>query len=107
MLRATLFLAGGVLAILACRPTQAQNLTLPETSSMPISEAPAAPPSGMPMEEVERRFGPPLQRSVPVGQPPILVWRYSGFRVYFEHDRVIHSVLDKTIENSGLVDASP
>ena len=28
-----------------------------------------------------------------VGQPPITRWDYPGFSVYFEHDRVLHTVV--------------
>jgi hypothetical protein len=56
------------------------------------------PKSGLTMGEVEKRFGAPATRHPAVGgssqqQPPITRWDYSGFSVFFEHDRVIHSVV--------------
>ena len=51
------------------------------------------PDRGMNMRAVEERFGAPENRSAAVGQPPITRWDYPGFSVYFEHDRVLHSVV--------------
>jgi hypothetical protein len=44
------------------------------------------------MTEVEKHFGAPTEKHATVGQPPITRWDYAGFSVFFEHDRVIHSV---------------
>lgn len=44
------------------------------------------------MATVETRFGAPSQQQAAVGEPPITRWDYPGFVVFFEHDRVIHSV---------------
>ncbi len=52
------------------------------------------PQRGMTMDMVENRFGTPESRKLPVGEPPITRWIYAGFRVYFEHQYVIHSVAD-------------
>lgn len=51
------------------------------------------PRQGMRMNQVEASFGEPLVRSAPVGEPPITRWRYDGFTVYFERDRVLHAVV--------------
>ncbi len=51
------------------------------------------PASGMSMQQVERRHGAPAQIMSPVGDPPITRWVYDDFIVYFEYDRVIHSVM--------------
>jgi hypothetical protein len=55
------------------------------------------PKAGMSMTAVESSYGNPAERHAPVGgsnpqQPPITRWDYAAFSVYFEHDRVIHSV---------------
>ncbi len=57
------------------------------------------PSRGMSMAQVERRYGVPLSKLNPAGgdtrrHPTINRWRYNGFTVYFERNRVIHSVLD-------------
>ena len=51
------------------------------------------PRSGITMERVEQRFGAPQNIQGPVGEPPITTWNYPQYSVYFEHDRVIHTVL--------------
>jgi hypothetical protein len=53
------------------------------------------PRSGETMSRVEDRFGKPLAIRGPVGDPPITRWDYPNFSVFFEHDRVIHSVVKR------------
>jgi hypothetical protein len=63
------------------------------------AEAPARPGRGMTMQRVESRFGAPVKSRPPVGDPPITTWEYNDFLVYFEYDRVIHSV-DRSLVNN-------
>ncbi len=56
------------------------------------SQQVTTPRSGQSMEKVRESFGEPQRRSPAVGEPPITRWVYKDFTVYFEHDRVIHSV---------------
>ncbi|WMS88052.1 hypothetical protein [Pleionea litopenaei] len=52
----------------------------------------STPRHGQDMESVRAQFGEP-QRQIPaVGEPPITRWVYGQFTVYFEFDKVIHSV---------------
>lgn len=51
-----------------------------------------APKTGMRKDQVEAKYGAPVEQSGPVGNPPIYAWDYSQFTVYFEGDYVIHSV---------------
>lgn len=56
------------------------------------------PKRGATMSEVEKHFGAPVTRHAAVGggsphHPPITRWDYSGFSVFFEGERVIHSVV--------------
>jgi len=55
------------------------------------------PQSGMKQSSVENHYGNPNSRRGPVGDPPITVWSYNGFTVYFEYDRVIHTVIDHRV----------
>ena len=55
--------------------------------------ATSTPARGMSMPEVKNRFGEAERQLPSVGEPPITRWVYSDFVVYFEHDRVIHSVM--------------
>ncbi|HNR92648.1 MAG TPA: hypothetical protein PKO41_09505 [Dokdonella sp.] len=73
----------------------ADEVTLGKT----VVSARDVPVRGLSMGQVERRYGAPLDKLPTVGggaprQPPINRWRYNGFTVYFERDRVIHSVRD-------------
>ena len=52
------------------------------------------PTRGLSMSQVIKQFGAPQAQRGPVGKPAINIWRYDGFNVYFERDRVIHAVLD-------------
>ena len=51
------------------------------------------PRRGISQQQVLDRFGEPQQRYSTVGEPPITRWDYSQFSVYFEGDKVLHSVL--------------
>jgi hypothetical protein len=52
----------------------------------------ALPDRGATQDEVVREFGEPVQRLGPVGEPPISTWEYTPFVVYFEYDKVVHTV---------------
>jgi hypothetical protein len=54
------------------------------------------PVNGMAKQSVEDRYGAPEMIKGPVGDPPITIWKYNGYSVYFEYDRVIHTVLHKS-----------
>ena len=62
------------------------------------STAQDKPGNGLSMQEVETRYGAPLEKRPAVGQPPITQWVYGGYVVFFEHDRVIHSVTRRPSE---------
>jgi hypothetical protein len=63
----------------------------------------AVPQNGQTQAEVEARFGSPVNKEGPVGDPPISHWTYADWSVYFEYDRVLFTVLHKgaVIENAG------
>lgn len=67
-----------------------------------IAEEPPNSSNGMPrprngesMLKVEQRFGSPDNTQGPVGDPAITRWDYPSFSVYFEHNRVITSVVHR------------
>ena len=70
----------------------AQTLQMGSTENAAVFEQPGKPGRGMTQARVEQDFGSPSSKDVPVGEPPISRWEYSGFVVFFEYDRVIHSV---------------
>lgn len=53
------------------------------------------PVKGMSMGQVERTFGQPAEKLPAVGEPPISRWVYGNYTVYFEHQFVLHSVLNR------------
>jgi hypothetical protein len=50
------------------------------------------PARGATKTRVETSFGTPISKQAAVGDPPISSWEYADFTVYFEFDRVLHSV---------------
>ncbi|MDJ0832324.1 MAG: hypothetical protein QNJ69_02310 [Gammaproteobacteria bacterium] len=50
------------------------------------------PQRGSNMEQVLAEFGEPERRIEAIGEPPITTWDYGDFRVYFEHQTVLHSM---------------
>jgi hypothetical protein len=57
----------------------------------------SVPENGQTKAEVEHSFGEPESRSSPVGDPPISMWKYAGWSVYFEYNLVLFTVLDKGV----------
>jgi hypothetical protein len=59
------------------------------------------PRRGLSMAQVEQRYGAPVDKLPTAGgdaprHPPINRWRYNGYTVYFERNRVLHSVVDSS-----------
>lgn len=50
------------------------------------------PQRGMSMDRVQNELGQPIDISPTVGQPPITTWHYNDRKVFFEYDKVIHTV---------------
>lgn len=74
-------------------PVSADTLDMPQepvTGRVEIDSS--LPTRGMTMDSVMERYGAPLDRVDPVGDPPITRWKYDGFTVFFEHKWVIHTV---------------
>ncbi|MEX0731126.1 MAG: hypothetical protein WED00_16720 [Aquisalimonadaceae bacterium] len=81
----------GLLMLLATSSALADRL-LVETVRDTDQTAANTPRQGLTMSEVEGSFGEPRERVAEVGEPPISRWVYDGYTVYFEHDRVLHTV---------------
>ena len=66
------------------------------------------PRRGEARSSVRNRFGDPEAEEGPVGEPPITTWQYPRFKVVFEHDWVIHTVVDpeSLVINTGNRDDS-
>lgn len=80
---------GLLVALLSVSPVllHADTLTLG-----PVGPSDVGPTRGATMETVQVAMGPPQSTSGPVGDPPITVWHYPNFNIYFEYDKVLHTV---------------
>jgi len=72
-----------------------------EDAASPRANASEVPIHGMKMAEVANRFGEPTMKGAPVGEPPITVWTYAQFKVFFENDTVLVAVIENTDPNAG------
>ncbi|WP_299592990.1 hypothetical protein [uncultured Microbulbifer sp.] len=81
-------LLGG--AFLASSATLADTVEVPVGSQGYVTEADHL--RGKKQEQVTTELGEPLNIQGPVGEPAITRWEYAGFFVYFEYDRVLHTV---------------
>jgi hypothetical protein len=92
------FLAG---LILAAGGPRADTLLIDAMNQAPPNRADGLvrPTRGMSMARVEQEFGPPSDKTAPVGSgglhPPITRWDYPGFSVYFEYQFVLTSVVHR------------
>ncbi len=85
-------LAFGLLLMAVTAPAVADVLLIEEVRERMRRDLPE---NGMTIEAVEQRYGVPVNRSGPVGDPPITRWVYDDYSVYFEYDLVIDSVLHR------------
>ncbi len=74
----------------------AEEVKVPVGQQAAESQTVKRPQKGARKESVEAKFGQPKDWTDPVGDPPISRWEYEQFTVFFEYDRVIHSVLKQT-----------
>ncbi len=85
-------LAVGLLLAASTAPAVADVLLIEEVRESMRRDLPK---NGLSTEQVEQRWGAPVNRSGPVGDPPITRWVYDDYSVYFEYDLVIDSVLHR------------
>jgi len=74
--------------------TMAEELKVPVGQQADRSQT-SYPKAGSLQSSVRSAWGEPAEIRGPVGQPPITEWHYQNFIVYFENDRVIHTVLKR------------
>jgi hypothetical protein len=96
-MKRTILMLAGTIALGAMLPAGADTLLVDRVKREAAVPMPAR---GMTMAQVEARYGAPASKSAPVGgeaptHPPITRWSYADYTVYFEHDHVVHSVLNK------------
>lgn len=78
-------------------PALAQNTRIPVGQQGADMQDLQIPRRGITKGAVEETFGSPLMKSNAVGDPPISYWEYDHYLVYFEYDRVLHTVIKKEI----------
>ncbi len=83
------------LLALVCAFVGAANAETLQMEGVAPGESAMRPTRGMTQESVEQKFGMPVSRHAPVGDPPISRWDYRDFVVFFEYDRVIHAVVKR------------
>ena len=85
-----------LLAILisATSISYADVVSIADSTDIPNSEQGILRPvKGLSMAYVEKKFGIAEHISDAIGKPPITIWTYPEFIVYFEYNHVIHSVV--------------
>jgi hypothetical protein len=98
-LKHVLAIAAGVAMLSLVVPASAESLAVPPRHRHRAPADGAYPVRGLSMAQVEGRYGAPLEKLSPAGgdtarHPVIHRWRYRGYTVYFERNRVIHTVPD-------------
>ena len=88
MLRKSIYTVGVIAALLA-GGAQAETLLIDNVNTTAESATPAR---GLHKARVAEQLGEPASRQDAVGDPPISSWEYDDFVVYFEYDRVVHTV---------------
>ena len=79
------------LALAGAGQVAAEVIKIPVAQQADALQDLERPAKGQSRASVESRFGEPLERRGPVGDPPITTWVYANFKVYFEYDHVVHS----------------
>jgi hypothetical protein len=80
---------------LCAAAAHADTLQMGGTDSAARFEQSGKPTRGMTQASVQATYGNPNSKVPAVGDPPISRWEYGDFVVYFEYDKVIHSVSRK------------
>ncbi len=78
-------------------PAQADVLLVDSIAATPANTAAGVPRPGrgISMAQVRAAYGEPQRVLDAVGEPPISRWVYPSYTVYFEHDKVIDSVVHR------------
>ena len=85
-------------AFMIMSAAQADTLLVENVDETAASDA--RPSRGMTMVRVEGRYGAPRVKQAAVGDPPISRWDYGDYVVFFEYDRVLHSVEKPRLANN-------
>lgn len=86
-----------VLGAVLAAPLHAEVLLIDAISEEPVNapEGMPRPSGGMTMQQVRAKFGEPAKEHPGVGDPLITRWDYPDYSVFFEHDRVLNTVVHR------------
>ena len=79
--------------LISTQLVQAEIVKVPVASQAQDKQQLVRPKAGLSEQQVLDLIGDPVNASAPVGDPPIASWEYPDFYVFFEYDKVLHSVL--------------
>ena len=85
-----------ILAVISTYSISADVLMIDRIQSSQGHDIPA---KGTTMSQVEAKYGKPNINKGPIGSPPITIWNYDNFSVYFEYKHVIHAVVHQANAN--------
>lgn len=88
-------LLAGLLLTLTTAQAEVLSIADPRYDVPNSSAGVMRPTQGMSMTQVEQKYGAPESKVAAVGEPPISRWVYPEFSVFFEYDKVIHSVVKR------------
>lgn len=90
-------LIGLAICLFLSQTSSADTLMLDSINAEPVNSETGLlrPKRGMTAQQVFNQFGKPLEERSAIGNPPITRWIYSDFKVYFEYDHVIRSVVTR------------
>lgn len=86
----------GLLLTMATAQAEVISIADPRYDVPNSSAGVLRPTQGMSMSQVEQKFGAPETKVPAVGDPPISRWVYPEFEVFFEFDKVLHSVVKRS-----------
>lgn len=94
--------AGTAFALMLAPAAQAEQTVVPLMSQSPQDQSIPRPKWGETQAKVLKQFGEPKSKKGPVGKAPYSYtqWHYDKFTVFFEGDRVIHTVLNHQPQNA-------
>ena len=65
------------------------------------------PTHGMSMLQVEKKYGEPVKKHEPIGEPPITRWDYKKYAVYFEKNIVLRAVINQPAKATKIIEPTP
>ena len=94
-------------ATVTAAETLADEIKIPIGTQNPQLQPLERPLQGATQVQVKQQFGAPIRVISAPGTPAIVRWEYAEFTVYFESDRVIHSVLKARLHEPSVIIVEP